>query len=458
MKTRPACSWWEAFTSLALMAWLLLPLDACAETGPTVTLGQPVHFMSSEGRDVVVDIGTYLVEQKETSLVLTAEGRPALALEAKPTSHHEAVEAPLAVAIPGEDADGLHLVLVLPNGQAWEAPGSMSGTRARNTGLLLASPAQLQFVVANRVTLYEQANFGGRSHALTLGDHLLSEFNDVASSIKVPNGLIAVLYEHADNGGGYGRFVDLLEDQPDLSRLTLHKAISYVRVFSRTRPGYAYIRNSVRNGRFEPGHWEREPAAGRPPLVIPTVAVVSPPLPSNAPVPSAAGSGAPPAPPRRESKLAKFHMLELQTGPPKWVEGKKLESFRLVYQCEVEGSACTARHDLINVWWAIITPKPELNFNRNYGLNNSGQVLYGAGNSNCPGGIKQKYPRAGCLSGQAFGGVVGAQGTFKVILALKGDGQPDMNDPDTVVMEFLVVMTQPRPYLTIGGPRIRDNR
>jgi len=171
------------------------------------------------------------------------------------------------------------------------------------------------------------------------------------------------------------------------------------------------------------------------------------------------GFGVTPKPGLRESKLAKFRMLELHAEPPKFEEGQRLLNFKLVYQCEVPGSPCSARHDVINVRWTIITPKPELNFNHNYGLNNSGQVLYGAIHHNCGRTIIQKYPHAACLLGSAFGGVVGAEGTFTVILSLKSvDGRPDMTDPDTVVQEFLVVMTQPRPKLTIGGPRVRDHR
>ena len=33
----------------------------------------------------------------------------------------------------------------------------------------------------------------------------------------MPVGLVAILYVHADEGGGYGRWVDLLEDCPNLA-------------------------------------------------------------------------------------------------------------------------------------------------------------------------------------------------------------------------------------------------
>jgi len=128
------------------------------------------------------------------------------------------------------------------------------------------------------VVIYEDPNFGGRSKALAVGNYALTDF--ASSSIRVPAGLAAIIYEHADAGGGYGISVDLLEDQPDLSRFNLNKRVSYVAVFSVDRQGFFWARNSIQNGQFVSGHWERA-RAGRNP--INTVAVVSPPLPPHAP-------------------------------------------------------------------------------------------------------------------------------------------------------------------------------
>jgi len=73
-------------------------------------------------------------------------------------------------------------------------------------------------IALSTVTLYEDANFGGRSKSVSAGDYRLSDFEGIASSIKVPQGFVAILYEHADQGGGYGISVDLLEDCPYLSK------------------------------------------------------------------------------------------------------------------------------------------------------------------------------------------------------------------------------------------------
>lgn len=143
------------------------------------------------------------------------------------------------------------------------------------------------------VTIYEDVNFGGRSDVLEVGGHRLfsaANLNDEVSSIKVPAGLVALVYEHADEAGGYGRSADLIEDHADLGTLGLGDAISYVNVFAAEREilshnhatgktdtaRVVWARGSVVNGQYVPGHWERPRAQPTPP----GPAVVSPgPLP-----------------------------------------------------------------------------------------------------------------------------------------------------------------------------------
>jgi len=131
------------------------------------------------------------------------------------------------------------------------------------------------------VVIFENPNFGGRAKTVGVGEYRLLDFNDIASSIKVPTGLAAMIYEHADEGGGYGISVDLLEDCPDLSKYNFNDKVSYIVVFGTKRPGFFWARNSLRNGQFVAGHWERERASGPPPPN--PIAVVSPPLPPHAP-------------------------------------------------------------------------------------------------------------------------------------------------------------------------------
>jgi hypothetical protein len=130
------------------------------------------------------------------------------------------------------------------------------------------------------VRVFDAPNYGGRSKILGVGGIRFfspDDFNDVISSVQVGPGYVAILYEHADEGGGFGRSIDLLEDCPNLSKYGFDKQTSYINVFAATRGPFIWIRNSLQNGQFTLGHWERQPASGAPPAN--PEAVVSLPLP-----------------------------------------------------------------------------------------------------------------------------------------------------------------------------------
>ncbi|MGD9850865.1 MAG: hypothetical protein AB7T38_06345 [Nitrospirales bacterium] len=136
----------------ALGAWVLvMGLHPVADAASTLTFEQPVHFPAPDGSDIKVAIGTHEVATLVGSrLQLNMEGGETVWLDAQATTHTEEIEAPLAVTVNGEDPDVVHLILLLPNGQALDAPGSLSGTRSRGFGNLLASTAQIQFAVAQQ--------------------------------------------------------------------------------------------------------------------------------------------------------------------------------------------------------------------------------------------------------------------------------------------------------------------
>ncbi len=138
------------------------------------------------------------------------------------------------------------------------------------------------------VTVFTARNFRGKSRELGIGTHRFftsADFNDVISSIKVPAGLVAMVYEHADDGGGFGVYVDLLEDRANLSKLGFDNTISFVNVFSATDPrGFIWVRNKIENGEFISGHWERRRAGPpRPPDPVATPGPALPPHPSPNP-------------------------------------------------------------------------------------------------------------------------------------------------------------------------------
>lgn len=133
-----------------------------------------------------------------------------------------------------------------------------------------------------QVVLFENSGFTGQSKALGPGQYSLADFNDLASSIKVPAGFVAIIYEHSAGTQGYGIWVDLLEDCPDLSVYNFNDKASYITIFSAIKDNqYVWARNAMVNGQFIPGHWERKRATPPPPN---TVAVVAPPL--AAPLPT----------------------------------------------------------------------------------------------------------------------------------------------------------------------------
>lgn len=123
-------------------------------------------------------------------------------------------------------------------------------------------------------TIYPASGFGGAPQELAIGDHRVGG----ASSIRVAPGLVAILYQFADDVGGYGVSIDVMEDQADLAALGLDR-VAYVSVFAATKDKYVWVRGSAQTGSYVPGHWERARANGS--TSNTAVAVASPPLPSR---------------------------------------------------------------------------------------------------------------------------------------------------------------------------------
>jgi phospholipase C len=159
--------------------------------------------------------------------------------------------------------------------------------------------------MAALVTLFGEPQFAGSFVPVEEGDtRFPAEFNDTASSVRVTPGYVAVLYEHANEFGGYGASVELLEDCPDLSVYGFDKKTSCVRVFAVSPPGregFVWARAAMQNGQIVPGHWERKRAGGAP--ADAGVAVVLPPIP-------------PPTAPQGAGVVVRDHRGEPQRLPP----------------------------------------------------------------------------------------------------------------------------------------------
>ena len=102
----------------------------------TIILEKPVHFLATDGSDVVAEPGNYSVEsaQEWLRLIPGQERRDALLIEAKADTHDVDLEIPMAMAIPGGTLQELNLLnvqLLLPGGTSLETQGTYDGVRPR---------------------------------------------------------------------------------------------------------------------------------------------------------------------------------------------------------------------------------------------------------------------------------------------------------------------------------------
>src|SRR5690606_32511962 len=129
-----------------------------------------------------------------------------------------------------------------------------AGCRAGRLAPALTLSERGGIMTETPVTLFSHSHFSGDFVPLEEGyTRFLSEFNDAASSVRVAPGYCAVLYEHANEFGGYGASLDLLEDCPDLSVYGFDRKTSYVNVFRAEQNGFVWARGSMRNGEFVHG-------------------------------------------------------------------------------------------------------------------------------------------------------------------------------------------------------------
>ena len=97
---------------------------------PTVSVTQPLHFISSTDDDVIVPPGHYQVEAADAWLKLIptqAERNAAVLIQATSGNHQEHIDSPRVVFKQTKVNPDLHyLVLVLPGGTQLGAIGSTS--------------------------------------------------------------------------------------------------------------------------------------------------------------------------------------------------------------------------------------------------------------------------------------------------------------------------------------------
>ena len=152
---RHLCPWAISFNQVmvrALITGVMLAnpmggsgVDAAIKSSaPTVQLFKPVHFLTSDGGDLIAEPGKYTVESiVGARLRLSAEGQSPVFVEALSTTHSEDLSAPVALTVLGDDEDLLHVVLLLPSGTGLDAVGSLTGIRPRGASLVPISPVQI---------------------------------------------------------------------------------------------------------------------------------------------------------------------------------------------------------------------------------------------------------------------------------------------------------------------------
>jgi hypothetical protein len=120
---------------LSLGYLFALPVPGYTTVSPTtITLEKAVHFVTPDGNDIVVQAGSYGVEEGDKQLRLTGLGDDRiLSIEAQQSTHEQHVDLPVAITIPGEgeSSDLLLVALLLPDQSSLETFGSYSGVRGR---------------------------------------------------------------------------------------------------------------------------------------------------------------------------------------------------------------------------------------------------------------------------------------------------------------------------------------
>ena len=97
-----------------------------------IDLDKPLHFMTTEGADTVVPAGSYLLEQAQgAQLRLLSDGRAPILIAADHTTHDIDLSIPFALTF-AQQEDQPHVLLLMPDGQAFDAIGSLSGIRSRD--------------------------------------------------------------------------------------------------------------------------------------------------------------------------------------------------------------------------------------------------------------------------------------------------------------------------------------
>jgi len=106
-----------------------------AQDPTAIQIDQPLHFSAPDGSDVVVQAGTYQVQQAPNSQLqlVSATAAPPILLSAQTMRSTPDVSKPVALGTLYE-SEVYHLILLLPGKDALETHGSVSGVVSRGVG------------------------------------------------------------------------------------------------------------------------------------------------------------------------------------------------------------------------------------------------------------------------------------------------------------------------------------
>ena len=123
--------------SIGMYLWIMGGTTWGVFDSPTmVTLSQPVHFLTPEGEDVIVNPGSYEVGAAGSTIRLQSPDiKHPILIQAEPAPFAEDVDSPVAMAIPIPE-ERIYVALVIPNEVGLEAIGAYSGIHARGTNFL----------------------------------------------------------------------------------------------------------------------------------------------------------------------------------------------------------------------------------------------------------------------------------------------------------------------------------
>ena len=123
---------------LLILIMFVEPTFGALQFPTAVNLGSPVYFQQPDGQPIQLSAGVYEVESGgEAALKIHAVGtkaEDAITIQAIAAEHDQELTEAMADLIPSpnNDTDKWHLLLSMPNGEALEAVGSLSGVFSRS--------------------------------------------------------------------------------------------------------------------------------------------------------------------------------------------------------------------------------------------------------------------------------------------------------------------------------------